>query len=193
MNGRPRFEWSWGGASPDDWTLLGEAALEQISATDQFPGWFLPSFELWDECSAVTLKCRFLKWASDEPDVAEYVAAGCYGALPFGTVLARQVPACLVVRCALAVQPDNQTFEATFATLAGNEIHRAQNALPEFLTVGHLLDDLVDTLEAKNMLQSCNQCIRLVLNNEPVELPAEAVLWCEAAAYARPRTRTRKN
>lgn len=181
MNGQLRFEWSWSGAGPDDWTLLGDAVLEQVTAACHFPGWFLPGFEFWDDCSGMSLECRFSKWASDEAGTAEYVATGCYGALSFGIVLAREVPACLVFSCALTAHLGNQTFQATFTTLAGNETHRIQDTLPGFLTLGHLLDDLADALEAKDMLQSRNQRIRLVLNNGPIELPRETVLWSNAA------------
>lgn len=163
----------------DDWTLLKAVNVEDAPG---FPGWFVPSFQVWDKASDMPLTCKFLEQASDEAGTAVYLAE-VLGSHDYicGAVLLRKVPACLVFNCALSLDTDNQTFEAAYTTLAGNTMLRAQDVLPGVLTLDHLLDYILDTAENNRALQSRNQSIRLLLNNEATELPPEAVLWCAAS------------
>eukprot|EP00438_Fugacium_kawagutii_P023392 Skav207556 [mRNA] locus=scaffold1538:18636:19208:+ [translate_table: standard] len=181
MSDCPCLEWAWGGAGPGDWTLLEAIEVEEAPG---FPGWFVPSFELWDETSAVSWTCKFVEWASDQENVAIYAAGidlGFHGYIPYGTIFVRQVPCCLVFNCDLTIEQNSETFEAKFYTLAGNVMLKVQDTLPGILTLDHLLDYVLDTAEENGALESRNQSIRLLLNGEALELPPTAVLWCDTS------------
>lgn len=155
-----------------------------LEETTTPPGWFVPRFDLWDEINGMILTCRFLEWDSNDFGTAVYlgeVDAGCYGHIPVSTVFAREVPACLVFNCTVSLDPGTQTFEATFTTLAGNEMLSVWDDLPGIFTVDHLRDYIEEAAARKGVLQSRNQSIRLLLNSEAVELPPDAVLWCDTS------------
>lgn len=181
MSDGPCLEWAWDGAGPGDWTLLDAVDVEDAP---HFPGWFVPSFELWDETSAVSWTCKFVNWASDQMGAAVYSAGidlGSHGYIAYGAILVRHVPCCLVFNCALTIDPSSESFDATFYTLAGNVMLRVQDQLPGILTLDHLLDYVLDTVEGNGALQSRNQSVRLLLNGEALELPPMAVLWCDTS------------
>lgn len=94
-----------------------------------------------------------------------------------GLVYAREVPGHLVFRCALAIDHEKQSFEATFAALSGREVLRVSQDLPEFLRIGHLVRMVTAAAIAQGVLRSQNQEVRVLLAGHADQLDVQTVLW----------------
>ena len=121
----------------------------------------------------------FKEWCEEPDDVAMYKAAydEDFGHYPVGLVYAREVPGHLVFGCALAIDHEKQSFEATFAALSGREVLRVSQDLPEFLRIGDLVRMETAAAIAQGVLRSQNQEVRVLLVGHADQLGVQTVLW----------------
>ena len=177
MSGR-RFEWSNSPhASFDAWELLDALDVDEM---DEAPGWFMNNFSIWPKEEERELSCSFEEWCEEPDDVAVYLAEAydeAFGDYPVGLVYAREVPGYLLFGCALAIDHEKQSFEATFAALSGREVLRVSKDLPEILRIGDLVRMVTGAAISQRLLKSQNQEVRVLLVGHADQLGVQTVLW----------------
>eukprot|EP00435_Cladocopium_sp_Y103_P033248 s362_g8.t1 len=171
-------------AAPDEWALLeplnGGWLTSPIETTAA--DWFLPCFQMLDGQGQDHLY-TFEKWSTEVDGVAIYTKEkdAHQVAQHVGVAAVRKVPTNLVFNCDLTIIEESYSFRAFYTTLAGREVLRVEDTLAPILTLEHIVSHIAEAAKNMGLLQSRNQELHLLLNGSVIELPEEAVLWCEDA------------
>lgn len=169
-------------AAPAEWVLLEPLNGDWLTPSGQCAaaGWFLPCFQMVDTHGQDQLY-KFEKWADHMDGVALYAADDKNNnrfAQHVSAAAVRQVPGNLVFNCDLSIIEHNNSFQATYTTLAGCPLLRVEDTLASVMTLEHIVHHIADAAEGMGLLRSQNQAVHLLLNGSATELPEEAVLWC---------------
>ena len=164
-------------AAPAEWVLLEPLNGDWLKPSSQCAaaGWFLPCFQMVDTHGQDQLY-KFQKWADHMDGVALYAAdEPVCSACQCSSCTASAWKSC--VQLDLSIMEHNNSFQATYTTLAGCPLLRVEDTLASVMTLEHIVHHIADAAEGMGLLRSQNQAVHLLLNGSATELREEAVLW----------------
>ena len=170
-------------ADPMRWDPLPEHVYAKVEEAGAEPGWQLSSFTLWLESIEMVAYCYERERASDDTwlyTLAELGQEGqpTYVLQSYGLAV-REVPACLVFNCHLAIIQDH-TFRAQFSLVSGQQIFSLEEDLQEQLIMGYLVWHARVTAEEAGYLKSRNQAVHVLLNGSTAKLKDHVLLWSKS-------------
>ena len=180
-----RFEWAYSIQSDSkDWKLAAKVAQlkdDEEGPCDAFP--FSINLRLCNKICPC-FKSEQLSGKTWRYEVFDLCATDGDGEWWWiGDIVLREVPPCLILDCRFTIVSGTH-FDARFSTLSGREILSTHKPLPPSVRVADLVALATAAAEAHNVLRSCNQEVRIILNGFIGEPDPETVLWKHGGAMS---------